>query len=914
MNEVLTNGSRPSPTPSNPPSTVRNSVSVSDLPNANTESEIRCFCGYDSDDGFTIQCDRCFHWQHARCVNIKPTSVPDTFICYYCEVRDLTQADITKARESQSKDIGGGSKKTQAQAKRGAGASHRRRDTNGAGHSRSYSESTSHKLQSTKDHHPTGKSRGRQRPISTQAHTSLPDTSASPDEHSPTGKSPSMERELGSDSEVPPSVYTKEYSPITCNTIISPEVDHKIKTWTHDAANNRLKPAMDASAPCTPRRYSSSEFNELIPSGHSVRWVSSPEELSSIGLPLIRLVSDTPSKADQFVIEYVGEIGSRSSYVQDTLNQYGRIRHPKAFVLFHPQLPIYIDARRCGCEARFVRRSCRPNLKFETMIIDGTEPKFALYTSQPIERGSELTIGWEWDTTLPFSKLLETNNTNINDLDSDSVQRMKAWAETVTSNVGECACSDSDLCLMARLKGEAPVGKSKKASKSGTKRRWREMQESNSTGRETSPEKHDPETKYKRRSSSTSSHRKSESRDRTPTYITADITQSSVITDQNSSAREARKMKDTINLIEKLTNPESSHNRGKRVKRSGPPPSTQSASTTDLPEKLPKPTADQGPIGIPSAVGLTAGPHKTPQSNQSSPGKQANGTPAPRAGPRVSYVDGGVQTDADVTNRAPTHPLPTSRKMRILAQFRAQSAQRESALKSQLSIVKEEELSPKGDITPAADGDVVMADAESAAQSTAAVQSPEPRPERIDPPTNAEMDVDAAVNTLSDNDTGGDNSASPNPTPATTLAPKAALSVQLPPTPPFPSANIVPQTTAKQALSTPSASSTSPISPFQPQTPSLPAPATTGQSTLPTPPAPSTGRKKMSLSDYTRKKAESLEKDKVGPTTNQLSTVVDNELEVNGARSSTPGEPTTVMDLDPPNPNGNIVANGVRGS
>ncbi|KAF3166652.1 hypothetical protein TWF225_000712 [Orbilia oligospora] len=901
MNEVLTNGSRPSPTPSNPPSTVRNSVSVSDLPNVNTASEIRCFCGYDSDDGFTIQCERCLHWQHARCVNINQNSVPETFICYYCEVRDLTQADITRAREYQLKEIGGGPKKTQAQAKRGTGASHRRRDTNGAGHSRSYSESTSHKLQAPKDH-PAGKSRGRQRPISTQAHTNLPDTSASPDEHSPTGKSPSMERELGSDSEVPPSVYTKEYSPITCNTIVSPEVDHKIKTWTHDAVNNRTK-TTDASLPCIPRRYSSSEFHELIPSGHTVRYVSSPEELSSIGLPLIRLVADTPSKADQFVIEYVGEIGSKTSYIQDTLNQYGRIRHPKAFVLFHPQLPIYIDARRCGSEARFVRRSCRPNLKFETMVIDGTDLKFALYTSQPIERGAELTIGWEWDNTLPFARLLD-DATTVEELEPELVQRMKTWADTVTATVGECACPDSDVCLMARLKGDAPVGKSKKVSKSGTKRRWREMHESNSTGREMSPEKQDPEAKYKRRSSSTSSHRKSESRDRTPTYITADITQSSVITDQNSSAREARKMKDTINLIEKLTNPESSHNRGKRVKRSGLPPSAQSAFTLDLPEKLPKLVAEPGPIAAPSAVGQAMGPNKALNSNQSSPGKQVNGTSPPRLGPKVSYVDDGVQTDADITTRAPIHSLPTSRKMRILAQFRAQSAQRENALKSQLSIVKEEEFSPK-EATTVSDGDVVMADDEASAQQNTSPLTPllEIKSEQSEQINMAEMDVDIATKPLADSDASGDNI-----TPAVVSAPKTPLSVQLPPTPPLPSVNIPPQNTTKQVLSTPSASSTSPISPFQPQTPSLPAPANTTQSTLPTPPAPSTGRKKMSLSDYTRKKAESLEKDKVGPTANHLPTVVDSELEVNGARSSTPAESTAVMDLDPPTTN--ILANG----
>ncbi|KAK6333893.1 hypothetical protein TWF730_004076 [Orbilia blumenaviensis] len=912
MNEVLKNGSRPSPTPSNLPATARNPLTVADLPNANTESEIRCFCGYDLDDGFTIQCDRCSHWQHGSCVNIKPTGIPDIFICYYCEVRGLQQSDIVKARETQAKKIGGEPKKTQAQGKRGTGTSHRRRDANGTGHSRSYSESASHKLQHSKDH-PTGKSRGRQRPISTQAHTNLPDTSASPDEHSPTGnagKSPSIERELGSDSEVPPSVYTKEYSPITCNTIVSAEVDDKIKTWTHDAINNHTKTAigLDTSLPCIPRRYSGAEFNDLIPSGHTVRWVSSPEELSSLGLPLIRLVADTPSKADQFVIEYVGEIGSKTSYMQDALNQYVRIRHPKAFVLFHPQLPIYIDARRCGSEARFVRRSCRPNLKFETMVIDGTNLKFALYTNQPIERGVELTVGWEWDNTLPFTRLLEADAT-VDELDPELLQKMRAWAETITSTVGECACPDSDLCIMARLKGETPVGKPKKVSKAGTKRRWREMQEPNSTGREVSPEKHDLDAKYKRRSSSTSSHRKSESRDRTPTYITADITQSSVITDQNSSAREARKMKDAVSLIEKLTNPESSHSRGKRVKRSGLPPAAQSAVTLDVPEKLPKPAADQGPMTSPSAVGQTPGPHKTLHSNQSSPGKQVNGASPPRASPKVSYVDGGVQTDTDVTTHVPTHSLPTSRKLRILAQFRAQSAQRESTSKSQLAIVKEEELSPK-EVTSVIDGDAVMVDT----QTEAALQSPvlKLEPKQAEPIGNMEMDIDAAAEPLADNNTSDTSSIPPSVAPTVASAPKTTLSVQLPPTPPFPSANVVSQNTMKQALPTPSASSTSPISPFQPQTPNLPPVTNTAQPALPTPPAPSTGRKKMSLSDYTRKKAESLEKDKVGSQTNHLTPVADNELEANGARSTTPGEPATPMDLDTPNPN--ISVNGVRGS
>ncbi|KAK6337731.1 hypothetical protein TWF696_001211 [Orbilia brochopaga] len=908
MNEVLTNGSRPSPTPSNPSST-RNPLSLQDLPNASTTSEIRCFCGYDQDDGFTIQCDKCSRWQHGICVKINPKNVPETFICYYCEIRDLLSSDVKRARDIQSKRIEGEGRKAPAHPKRSSGASHRKRETNGSGHSRSVSESLSHKPPSPKEQ-VSGKSRARQRPIPPQPHASLPDTSASPDEHSPTGKSPSIERDIGSDSEIPPSVYTKEYSPISNNTIVSPEIDHKIKTWTHDALD-RSKPtitASDSSLPCLPRRYSTSEFNQLIPSGHTVRWVSSPEELSALGLPLIRLVADAPSKADQFVIEYVGEIGSRTSYIQDTLNQYQRIRHPKAFVLFHPQLPIYIDARRCGSEARFVRRSCRPNLKFETMVIDGTDLRFALYTNQPIERGAELTIGWEWDSSLPFLKLLN-DDLSLEDLDTETLQKMSTWAEVITTTVGECACVDRETCVMSRLKGDVTVGKSKKSAKAGTKRRWREMQDFNAAGRDHSPEKHDPESKYKRRSSSTSSHRKSESRDRTPTFPSAEITQSSVITDQNSSAREARKMKETINLIEKLTNPDSSRG-NKRVKRptAGPQPPVQSSLPSGIPESTDKSPKQPSDHAMPQAPVISNGQSSmlpdAVNSAQNIRKMQVNGIAPQRATPKTSYVDGGVQTEIDVPVRTTSNPLPTSRKMRILTQFRAQCQQRENALKQQLSIVKEEDSSCK-DLK--VDNDIEMTDADADTRVDSGPSASIPAAD-----TNSLSVASAGQELLTDQvikvehlvpaDPGA-NGVSLNETQGPIIDSNLNTIRIIDPQVPTPSAQALdvpiadaPQETPKLALPNPSISVSSP----QP-----PAPSLTPTSTLPTSAAPLSlpaipaVHKKMSLSEYSRKRAESQKKDKSPPVVNNS---VAPSQDVEGeAKTPAPTEAATAMDLDPPN-------------
>ncbi|KAJ6258465.1 hypothetical protein Dda_6506 [Drechslerella dactyloides] len=922
MNEVLTNGSRPSPTPSNPSST-RNLLSPQDLPNASITSEIRCFCGYDLDDGFTIQCDKCSRWQHGICVKINPKNIPEIFICYYCEIRDLQNDDLKRAKAIQYKRFEGEGRKAPAHPKRTAGASHRKRETNGSGHSRSVSESLSHKPPSPKEQ-VAGKSRARQRPIPPQPHASLPDTSASPDEHSPTGKSPSIERDLASDSEVPPCVYTKEYTPISSNTIVSPEIDHKIKTWTHDALH-RAKPtinASDSSIPCLPRRYSTSEFHQLIPSGHTVRWVSSPEELSALGLPLVRLVADAPSKADQFVIEYVGEIGSRTSYIQDTLNQYQRIRHPKAFVLFHPQLPIYIDARRCGSEARFVRRSCRPNLKFETMVIDGTDLRFALYTNQPIERGVELTIGWEWDPSLPFLRLLN-GDLSLEDLDAEVLHKMSTWAEVLTTTVGECACVDRETCIMSRLKGDVPVGKPKKAAKAGTKRRWREMQDFNATGRDPSPEKHDPESKYKRRSSSTSSHRKSESRDRTPTFPSAEITQSSVITDQNSSAREARKMKETINLIEKLTNPDSSRG-NKRIKRptAGSQPSAQPSLPGGIPEsnyksQSPKQPADQA---LPQALATVAGGQPAAlldvaHSAQNIRKMQVNGISSQSATTKTSYVDGGVQTEIDVPVRNTPKPIASSRKMRILLEWRELTQQRENALKQQLSIVKEEDSLSKERL---ADNDTVMTDADASAniEPPANLQVAEVTPPnvmsvdvertvdhvvKVEPPASADLET----NGISVNGTGGPGTDS-----TVTTTNVAELQLQTPSgqTLDVPITNALPeppklQSPTPPALpSLPQATNPSPVS-----TPIVPV--TAAQSSMPATPSV---HKKMSLSEYSRKRAESQRKDKSPPVVNNgVAAASDFEGET---KLSIPTESSTAMDLDPPNATSHSLTNGHRGS
>lgn len=45
---------------------------------------IRCKCGDLEEQGFMIQCEQCFTWQHGDCVSLSIETVPKNYLCYVC--------------------------------------------------------------------------------------------------------------------------------------------------------------------------------------------------------------------------------------------------------------------------------------------------------------------------------------------------------------------------------------------------------------------------------------------------------------------------------------------------------------------------------------------------------------------------------------------------------------------------------------------------------------------------------------------------------------------------------------------------------------------------------------------------------------------------------------------------------------
>ncbi|KAG0297846.1 hypothetical protein BGZ96_004497 [Linnemannia gamsii] len=100
---------RLSSTTSSSNTTNQNTAAIADDEDESGDNEpddedagiIRCICGFTDDDGFTIQCENCFVWQHAVCVGIGQSNVPDKYLCELCSPRPMDKkraAEIQRRR------------------------------------------------------------------------------------------------------------------------------------------------------------------------------------------------------------------------------------------------------------------------------------------------------------------------------------------------------------------------------------------------------------------------------------------------------------------------------------------------------------------------------------------------------------------------------------------------------------------------------------------------------------------------------------------------------------------------------------------------------------------------------------------------------------------------------------------------
>lgn len=303
---------------------------------------IRCICEFDHDDNFTIQCERCNAWQHAKCVDITDEkAVPDNYLCPDCS-QQRVKPDKERAR--------------------------------------------GHQLQFLQQKTELIKQKSRNKNNDEQLEAERQDDRR---------RRGSRKRSLGKDS----AERSPEVESFPLFDISKFGIPKETSTWTADAAFVWSE-LVNADTNSVPLLGSPQEIRNLAPV-HVVRR-SSVEDNWAFGPSAGKVLASTSIVSNRPICEIVGEIMLRTEYISQAINQFEKLGCPKQGVLFVPGTPLAIDARRKGSQSiLFLGRSSRPNARVATRRDSKGRLRVLLYARRPIKAGSEISLGWHWPKDHP---------------------------------------------------------------------------------------------------------------------------------------------------------------------------------------------------------------------------------------------------------------------------------------------------------------------------------------------------------------------------------------------------------------------------------------------------------------------------------------------------------------------------------
>ncbi|KAK3683057.1 SET domain-containing protein 3 [Vermiconidia calcicola] len=619
------------------------------LPHAHEDDgQISCICGYLDDDGWTVACD------------YEDRSLPEDLqhFCIDCQPRAIDQqgarARQQLKREEQASLVNG--------VKRQAPKSHKKKVkepayTNGWPLDKARNDRNS---ASPKDQPPPAK-----RPkTSHRASDSVTNNSAKGHSRKRTATSVHHRRSASRSPDSPIPLYSDEF----VRTYQDDSWTH-VDTILHDsiALTNTLSAWLNSTEKEF-RDMHGLEMPEVL-----MRWDGKLDDIpGKAQLDFIEHVDNRmsedhtspphwkavtvhePVPSGAYLGELTGRVGFREEYQQDPQNRWSLMRHPQPFVFFHPRLPIYIDGRNQGSELRYVRRSCKPNARLQILVTDRTTYHFCFMATQQIDPGVEVAIGWDTSGGLPD---------HMQGISQKDMQQLSSWVSTVLANCGPCACQRPD-CLMARFdrreealeyeEDERSVKKTKK-KKPGHQISPLNTHFNSRSGSEA--RKGDPDDEPSdSRSASGSAGIESASRDITPNTHYSHTGSTSAIPEL--SERERKKLAKEEEMFRRQEE-ERTGRGGKKKRNSG-------GSNLNTPN-----TTSSKQLGFGSSKYADAGTSKPSSLPSAKPGKRPKGSSTQKAPvktitktvkrPKPDYVNAEVQCDLDTeeAEQRAQKPRPT---------------------------------------------------------------------------------------------------------------------------------------------------------------------------------------------------------------------------------------------------------------
>ncbi|KAK7745251.1 SET domain-containing protein 3 [Diatrype stigma] len=433
---------------------------------------IKCICGFSDDDGNTIYCETCDTWQHIEC--FYPHNTHEAYredfahSCADCKPRPL---DHQRAFERQSLRQGkpNTTESLERKQKRPLTKSQKKKskpsDAQVNGHAGSetnakqaHDNTSTHQHKKSKSTHRASQSISSQNPKRSPPYNNK---SGNPHGHppSPATTPPDLpqEAEIHNYSSGFMNLYNddSDVSLVQTNSFASLVISNVLSIWLRDHDKLKQETGCDYG-----------DVFESLPSNID-KLRGSPElghkkrQTQDAVLHWQYLLTPNAIEKDVPLVELNGQIGIQKNYCEDPENRWAELSSPLPFVFFHPLLPIYIDTRKEGSVARYVRRSCKPNVVLETYLSGGSEYHFWLVSDRKIAPGEQLTIPWDFrwpkdDRTRMLQLLgLGDEDTNVQpEFDVNEVERYQTianWINTVLSEYGGCACDLRDDCAFVRF-------------------------------------------------------------------------------------------------------------------------------------------------------------------------------------------------------------------------------------------------------------------------------------------------------------------------------------------------------------------------------------------------------------------------------------------------------------------------------
>ncbi|KAI0871549.1 hypothetical protein GGS24DRAFT_57017 [Hypoxylon argillaceum] len=682
---LLTQSSTPSqtvaPSPKSAPTIFHHVLNKTSAPAEEEPYTIKCICDFTDDDGNTIYCDFCDTWQHIECYypyNKAEVAREDfTHSCVECNPRPL---DRQRANESQILRQAKGTHPEFLERKANKrpppkGQKKKAKPTDLGLNSHNGPENNPKQSHDPLHTHQYKKSKSSHRPsqsISSQTAKRSPphgQKTTNPHGHPPSpATTPSdlpHEFEIHAYSRGFMDLYKedRDVAIVQTNSFASLIISNILSSWLRDGEKLRKETGCDYG----------DVFQSLPPNIDSVQAL--PEVRSkklAVSSDMIAhwqyLASPQAVEKNIPLIELNGQIGIQKDYCQDPSNRWQDLSSPLPFVFFHPMLPLYIDTRKEGSQARYVRRSCKPNATLDTYLSEGSEYHFWLMSDRPIRANEQITIPWDFklqkDVARPWLELLGLSDDDVdkqpefNERETETYQSIATWVHNILSEYGGCACDLGPDCAFTRFHRTyiaRPQGKDKGSKPKKPRKPKPGNVSPTSTGQATnSRAPSEGRAEEGLDNDSASSRSKPPSRDMTPAPRQGSFDTLGVLTElTDRDKRKVQMVEDSFRRMEQQQPPRKKKrtsdgtNSGASATGTKSKPKSASTNTTIFNTTTESRYVDAGTSGSTGGSPISA-VSPTSVNPFKQPGHRNSVSLPPRntsQGPRPEYCDASVQTD-----------------------------------------------------------------------------------------------------------------------------------------------------------------------------------------------------------------------------------------------------------------------------